>query len=103
NSAKVHYVYAPAPEALGQFLRVQLPQLLRQAGAPDAVIKETETDLADRSVSDLLDTRTECHYDMAIDTGLISHGECIKRVHFNMMGESNTRTDKWTFSESFNP
>ncbi|WP_140986842.1 hypothetical protein [Asticcacaulis tiandongensis] len=103
NTAKVHYLFAPKPEALDHFIRVHLPATLKAANAPPDVLKMIEDAVKAKGAGDLFESKTECHYDMAIDTGLIRKGECTKHTRINLLDSMTAQTDKWTFSESFNP
>lgn len=103
NSARVHYLFAPKPEALDHFLRVHLPATLKAADAPPHVLKTIEDAIATKGAGDLFESKTECNYDMAIDTGLIRQGECTKHTRINLLNDLTAQTDTWTFTESFKP
>lgn len=100
NSARLSYNVGPTPEALKAFFTEFIPRFLKEAGAPENVLKEIETSLRNDPKSSF-DMSTHCDYDVAIDTGLVRKGSCRQTSIFHMLGEKFGKVETYEFSESF--
>lgn len=100
NSAHVIYSFAPTDESLRNFITVFLPGFLKQMGAPANVISEFEAELKTASASDVFKSVTECDYDVAIDSGLITKGVCTQIVKLGFAGQGSSKIERYEFSET---
>ncbi|ADU13549.1 hypothetical protein [Asticcacaulis excentricus] len=100
NSARLSYDVGPTPEGMKAFLTEFMPRFLKEAGAPENVLKEIDTSLKNDPKSSF-DMSTHCDYDVAIDNGLVRKGGCRQTSTFHLLGEQFSKVETYEFSESF--
>jgi hypothetical protein len=100
NHAHVTYDFAPTPEGMKNFLLNGMPSFLKQMGAPDDVIEDYKTSAAAASPETLMDVSTHCDFDVAIDTGFVSKGTCVKAATVTLAGHKAGKVETYELSEA---
>ncbi|EGF92733.1 hypothetical protein ABI_11700 [Asticcacaulis biprosthecium C19] len=100
GTAHVTYDYAPTPESLKAFVSDFLPRFLKSLDMPATARAEMDKQLAAGLSTSVMDMTTHCDFDVAIATGLVSAGTCVKTVAFQFGGESQKKVETFVFTET---
>lgn len=100
NHAHVTYDFAPTSEGLKNFLLNGMPTVMKQMGAPDDVIADFQKSAATASPETLMDASTHCDFDLAIDTGFVTKGNCVKAATMTLGGHKAGKVDTYALSET---